>query len=53
MKNLINGGIQIKDENMFIEELSQKIKDNLQDNHNIPINERIKNLVQKEYQKGK
>ncbi|AXF95419.1 hypothetical protein GL982_01305 [Spiroplasma citri] len=53
MKNLMNGGIQIKDENMFIEELSQKIKENLQDNHNIPINERIKNLVQKEYQKGK
>ncbi|WP_338989835.1 hypothetical protein [Spiroplasma endosymbiont of Seladonia tumulorum] len=53
MKNLMNGGIQIKDENMFIEELSQKIKDNLQNNHNIPINERIKNLVQKEYQKGK
>lgn len=53
IKNLMNGGIQIKDENMFIEELSQKIKENLQDNHNIPINERIKNLVQKEYQKGK
>lgn len=53
MKNLMNGGIQIKDENMFIEELSQKIKENLQDNHNIPINERIKKLVQKEYQKGK
>lgn len=53
MKKLMNGGIQIKDENMFIEELSQKIKENLQDNHNIPINERIKNLVQKEYQKGK
>ncbi|WP_348735485.1 hypothetical protein [Spiroplasma endosymbiont of Ammophila pubescens] len=53
MKNLMNGGIQIKDENMFIEELSQKIKENLQDNHNIPINEKIKNLVQKEYQKGK
>lgn len=53
MKNLMNGGIQIKDENMFIEELSQKIKENLQDNHNIPINERIKKLVQKKYQKGK
>ncbi len=53
MKNLMSGGIQIKDENIFIEELSQKIKENLQDNHNIPINERIKNLVQKEYQKGK
>lgn len=53
MKNLMNGGIQIKDENMFIEELSQKIKTSLEDNKDIPINERIKNLVQKEYQKGK
>ncbi|UZQ30842.1 MAG: hypothetical protein OHM56_04880 [Spiroplasma phoeniceum] len=53
MKNLINGGIQIKDENMFIEELTQKIKTSLDENKDIPINERIKNLVQKEYQKGK
>lgn len=53
MQNLMNGGIQIKDENMFIEELTQKIKTSLEDNKDIPINERIKNLVQKEYQKGK
>lgn len=52
MKNLINGGIQIKDENMFIEELTQKIKNSLEENKDIPVNERIKNLVQKEYKKG-
>ncbi|QIA72163.1 hypothetical protein GL981_12890 (plasmid) [Spiroplasma citri] len=34
MKNLMNGGIQIKDENMFIEELSQKLKKIYKDNHN-------------------
>ncbi|WP_424526505.1 hypothetical protein [Spiroplasma endosymbiont of Glossina fuscipes fuscipes] len=53
MKNLMNGGIQIKDENMFIEELTQKIKTSLDENKDIPVKERIKNLVQKEYQKGK
>ncbi|RUO86819.1 hypothetical protein [Spiroplasma endosymbiont of Megaselia nigra] len=53
MKNLMNGGIQIKDENMFIEELTQKIKTSLDENKDIPVNERIKNLVQKEYEKGK
>lgn len=52
MKNLMNGGIQIKDENMFIEELTQKIKNNLEENKDIPVDERIKNLVQKEYKRG-
>ncbi|KAF0851469.1 hypothetical protein [Spiroplasma poulsonii] len=53
MQNLMNGGIQIKDENMFIEELTQKIKTSLEDNKDIPINERIKRKVEEEYQKGK
>lgn len=52
MQNLMNGGIQIKDENMFIEELTQKIKNSLEENKDIPVDERIKNLVQKEYKKG-
>lgn len=52
MKNLMNGGIQIKDENMFIEELTQKIKNSLENNKDIPTDEKIKRKVEEEYKKG-